>query len=210
MSAASAATASAEPPEPTSAGAEQRAVPAHARQLAAQLSTLFEHDTAIVQRLNDAHHRLHDANQRLYSGLAPDAFGLIYNGAAATATGTSQIAALIRNGGPTTNSAMLEALQQIHWQIHRAFCAYQHAAEQRRELAVGRRASQQLTRALCTAGWSATRRGTPTCTSSPGPIADRRSTRIVATTPLGSQPEPLHAATLSRSSKRSRTPALHR
>jgi hypothetical protein len=42
------------------------------------------------------------------------------------------------------------------WKIHRAFCAYQHASEQRRELAieVGER-SQELTQALCAAGWSA-------------------------------------------------------
>ncbi len=51
---------------------------------------------------------------------------------------------------------MLEALQQIHWQIHRAFCAYQHAAEQRRQLAIDvGELSQQLTQALCAAGWSA-------------------------------------------------------
>ena len=55
-----------------------------------------------------------------------------------------------------------------------------------------------------------TRRDTPTCTNSPGPNFDRRSTWIVATTPLSGQPEPLHAATLSRPSRRSRTYALHR
>jgi hypothetical protein len=50
----------------------------------------------------------------------------------------------------------LEALQQIHRQIHRAFCAYQHAAEQRRQLAIDvGELSQQLTQALCAAGWSA-------------------------------------------------------
>ena len=43
------------------AGAEHRAVPAHARQLAAQLSTLFDRDVEIVKRLNDAHHRLQRA-----------------------------------------------------------------------------------------------------------------------------------------------------
>jgi hypothetical protein len=144
------------PTAATPTGASDRPVPPHAHQLAAQLSTLFEHDAAIVQRLNDAHRRLRDANERLYSELAPDAFGLIYDGTAATATGTSPIAALIHNGRPDANNPMLEALQQIHWQIHRAFCAYQHACEQRRRLAVDvGELSQQLTRALCTAGWSA-------------------------------------------------------
>ena len=37
-----------------------------------------------------------------------------------------------------------------------AFCAYQHAAEQRRQLAVDvGELSQQLTQTLCAAGWSA-------------------------------------------------------
>jgi hypothetical protein len=47
-------------------------------------------------------------------------------------------------------------LHHVHWQIHRAFCAYQHAAEQRRQLAIDiGELSQQLTQALCAAGWSA-------------------------------------------------------
>lgn len=51
---------------------------------------------------------------------------------------------------------ILDAPQQIHWQIHRAFCAYQAAAEQRRQLAVEvGEISQQLADALCAAGWSA-------------------------------------------------------
>ena len=47
-------------------------------------------------------------------------------------------------------------LHHVHWQIHRAFCAYQHACEQRRQLAVevGEH-SQQLIDTLCAAGWSA-------------------------------------------------------
>jgi hypothetical protein len=50
---------------------------------------------------------------------------------------------------------MLETLQQVHWQIDRAFCAYQDACEQRRQLAVEvGECSQQLTDALFAAGWS--------------------------------------------------------
>jgi hypothetical protein len=47
-------------------------------------------------------------------------------------------------------------LPDLHWQIQRAFCAYQDAAEQRRQLAVDvGEIAQQLTDALTTAGWTA-------------------------------------------------------
>jgi hypothetical protein len=47
-------------------------------------------------------------------------------------------------------------LPDLHWQIHRAFCAYQDAAEQRRQLAVDvGELAQQLTDALTAAGWTA-------------------------------------------------------
>jgi hypothetical protein len=110
----------------------------------------------IVERLNDAHHRLAQANEQLYTGLAPDAFGLAHHDAGAAAIGISPIASLIRDGRPTANSPMLETLQRIHWQIHRALCAYQAASEQRRQLAVDvGELSQQFTDALRAVGWSA-------------------------------------------------------
>lgn len=43
------------------------AVPARARALAAQLAGLFETDQQIVVALNDAHHRLAAANDRLWT-----------------------------------------------------------------------------------------------------------------------------------------------
>lgn len=137
-------------------GGDDGAVLVHARELAARLSALFERDVEIVKRLNDAHHRFDNANERLDSGLAPDAFGLIYDGAAAAAIGTSPIAALIRDGGPAANSQTLETLKHARWQIHHGFCQYQSASEERRQLAfeVGE-LSQQLTDALAAAGWSA-------------------------------------------------------
>jgi len=47
-------------------------------------------------------------------------------------------------------------LPGLHRQIHRAFCAYQDAAEQRRQLAVDvGEIAQQLTDALTAAGWTA-------------------------------------------------------
>jgi hypothetical protein len=124
-------------------------------ELAACLSALFARDVEIVERLNDAHHRLADANELLWSRLAPDAFGLIYDGAPAAAIGTSQIAALIRDGGPAANSQVLAYLQNVHWTIRSGFRAYQAACEERRQLAfdVGE-LSRQLTDALSAAGWS--------------------------------------------------------
>lgn len=139
-----------------SAVTDDRAVPAHARELAAQLSALFQRDVEIVTQLNDAHHRLDNANERLFSGLAPDAYGVLYHDAAAAGIATSPIAALIRDGGLAANSAMLEALQHVRWTIHLAFCRYQFACEERRQLAVEvGKLSHQLTHALCAAGWSA-------------------------------------------------------
>jgi len=92
-------------------------VPARARELAARLSALFERDVEIVGRLNDAQSRLRDANERLWSGLAPEAFGLMYDGA--VPAGQSQIAKLMGDarsvGGPDTDTVVLGALQQIHY-----------------------------------------------------------------------------------------------
>jgi hypothetical protein len=133
-------------------------VPARARELAARLAALFERDVEIVGQLNDAQQRLHRANDRLWSGLAPDAFGLIYDGAATA--GHSQIATLIEevSSGAERGSrtAVLKALQDAHWQLHRGFCQYQSACQERRQLAfdVGE-LSQQLTEALTGAGFSA-------------------------------------------------------
>jgi hypothetical protein len=108
-------------------------VPAHARELAARLSALFEKDRGIVVRLSGAQRRLRHSNDRLRSGVAPDTFG------------------------PTCDEsgvAVLPALGEIHWQIHRAFCEYQQACEERRQLAVevGELAAG-LTDALCAAGF---------------------------------------------------------
>ena len=102
------------------------AVPAHARELAARLSALFEKDSRIVARLSRAQRRLRHANDRLRL-VTPDAFGPIE---------------------PGPGVAVLAALPEIHWQVHRAFCEYQSACEERRQLAAG------LTDALCAAGFS--------------------------------------------------------
>jgi len=127
-------------------------VPAGARELAARLSALFERDAEIVARLNDAQQRLCDANERLWSGVSPDGWGLMYDGAAPS--GTSQIATLVDDTGSQT--VLLGALQDAHWAIHRAFLVYQFACEERRQLAVDvGELARQLTEVLCAVGWSA-------------------------------------------------------
>jgi hypothetical protein len=134
------------------AGAEQL-VPDQARELAARLCELFEHDCVIVARLNDAHRRHSEANERLWCGLHPDALALIHNEAAPA--GRSQIAGLISSAGDP-EAAVLCALQQAHWQIHYGFHQYQTACEERRQLAVEvGELSQQLTEVLICAGFSA-------------------------------------------------------
>ena len=136
----------------STAGRRGAKVPAEARALAVRLAALFVADCEIVARLNDAQRRLRAANERLWSGLAPDAFALIYDGAAPA--GASQIAGLLTPAGPQT--ALLSALQDAHWTIHGAFGAYQSACEQRRQLAVEvGELSIKLTEALRAAGWSA-------------------------------------------------------
>lgn len=52
------------------------AVPARARALAARLAGLFETDQQIVARLNDAHHRLAAANDRLQTDPVVDPLGV--------------------------------------------------------------------------------------------------------------------------------------
>jgi hypothetical protein len=133
--------------------ASGRAVPARARELAARLGVLFGRDVEIIERLGDAQRRLRVANERLSSGLAPDAIGV-------TPAGKGQILKLMSDalsgGGPGSEAAVLRALGEIHWRVHHAFCQYQRACEERRQLAfdVGE-LSHQLTEVLCAAGWTA-------------------------------------------------------
>jgi hypothetical protein len=137
-------------------------VPARARQIAARLSALFQRDVEIVERLNDAQRRLRGANDRLWAGLHPDALGLVYDGAGRGGPGgsaiTQRMAVAVEAGGGRrrVETVVLEALQEAHWQIHRGFCEYQSASEQRRQLAVDvGELSQQLVDELTASGWSA-------------------------------------------------------
>src|ERR1019366_192893 len=129
-----------------------RVVPALARELAAQLSALFERDVTIVGRLSDAQYRLTDANERLCSGLSPGAFGLLRDGAGPA--GSSQIAALM-DGVCAGEAAVLAVLEQIHWSIHRGFCDYRAACEERRQLDVDvGEITAKFIEVLCGAGFS--------------------------------------------------------
>lgn len=67
------------------------------------------------------------ANDRLSSGLHPDALGLVYDGAATAGQGSSAIAEgvvdAVRACGlaAEVEAALLGELQEVHWAIHRAF-----------------------------------------------------------------------------------------
>lgn len=131
--------------------------PVFARELAGRLSVLFERDGEIARRLNDAGRRLRDANERLWSGLSPDAFGLVYDGAAPA--GVSGVAVLVSDalcsGRSGSETAVLGALARAHWTIDRAFQDYQTAAEERRQLAadIGE-VIRRFVDVLVAAGWS--------------------------------------------------------
>jgi hypothetical protein len=139
------------------------AVPEVARQLAAQLAETFEHDRQLAEQQNAAQHRLEAANAKLWSGLHPDALGLLYDDTAAVGAyeGASVIAGqmleALRSGLPAAEveAAVLPTLQEAHWTIHRAFGDYQRGCEDRRQLAadVGELIAA-FTAELIVAGWS--------------------------------------------------------
>ena len=60
------------------AESDMRSVPERARELAGRLSVLFERDVELVARLNDAHHCLRDANERLLCGSASEVHWAIH------------------------------------------------------------------------------------------------------------------------------------
>ena len=143
-------------------------VPAGARAVASELAPLFTKDQELARRLNDAQSRLRNANARLWSGLHPDALGLLYDTTDATAiqpdipTHSEVIAAVLdqrRGGGDrqVEETAALAIMQEIHWTVHRAFVDYQSASEERRQLAVEvGELGHRLIDALTAAGWTDT------------------------------------------------------
>ncbi len=135
-------------------------VPEAAQRLAAELGDAFETDRELAERLNACQGRLQAANDRLWSGLHPDALGLVYDGAvvgqaaSAVAEGVSDA---VRAGGAAAEveASVLSELQQVHWTIHRAFCEYQQLGEDRRHLAaeIGELIAAFVS-SLVAAGWS--------------------------------------------------------
>lgn len=119
----------------------ERAVSEAARRLAGELVQAFRQDQALAERQADAQHRWQAANERLWSGVDPDALGVVYANAADAAAGSSEVIGALRDAldgglpGAEVQAAVLAALQQVHWTLHRAFCDYQTLCEDRRHLA---------------------------------------------------------------------------
>ncbi|MHB1568249.1 MAG: hypothetical protein ACYC0H_03500 [Solirubrobacteraceae bacterium] len=141
----------------------ERRVSEQARQLAGRLAEAFDHDQRLAVRQNDALGRLRAGNEQLWSGLHPDALGLLNDDTAAEAigAGSSVIAGLvsdsIRFGHSVieAESVLLPKLQEVHWAIHRAGWDYQQASEDRRHLAaeIGE-LSARLVSELTAVGWA--------------------------------------------------------
>jgi len=117
-------------------------VPEAARQLAGRLAEAFEQDRGLAEQLNDCQDRLRAGNGQLWSGVHPDALGLLYDDAAVGVyDGASVITGgmidALRAGLPAAEveAAALLGLQEAHWAIHRAFSDHQRISEDRRHLA---------------------------------------------------------------------------
>jgi hypothetical protein len=80
-------------------------VPETAGRVAAELADAFETDRGLAERLTGAQHRLQAANDRLWSGLHPDALGLVYDGAATAGQGASAIGEGVVDGVRAGSSA---------------------------------------------------------------------------------------------------------
>ncbi|MHB1569203.1 MAG: hypothetical protein ACYC0H_08365 [Solirubrobacteraceae bacterium] len=140
-----------------------RRVPERARQLAGRLAEAFDYDQRLAVRQSAALDRLREGNEQLWSGLHPDALGLLNDDTSAEAIGegSSVIAGLVSDSirfGHSVAEAeavLLPKLQEVHWTIHRAVCNYQQASEDRRHLAaeIGE-ASAQLVLELTAVGWA--------------------------------------------------------
>jgi hypothetical protein len=141
-------------------------VPDAARQFAGRLADAFEQDQRIAEQQNACQHRLQAANGQLWSGLHPDALGLLYDdthavGIAEPATVRSQITAVMADarragaGEEEVETVVLRAVQEVHWTIHRAFSEHQRLGEDRRHLAaeIGELIAGMVAE-LVAAGWT--------------------------------------------------------
>ena len=141
-------------------------IPEAARRHAGRLAEAFERDRQLAESQGEALGRLRAANGELWSGLHPDALGLIYDdthadGIRDQGQAGSRVTAVIADarhqgaGDEQIETAALQAVQEIHWAIHRAFCDYQTISEDRRHLAaeIGELIAGLVTE-LTAAGWS--------------------------------------------------------
>ena len=105
-----------------------------ARHIAAKISLAFDRDQELAVALNEAQQRLQAANEKLWRGLHPDGLAAVYGHLPQFEM--VQLEASLDNGSEVLSSPdPLGAIQEVYWEIHRAFNAYQHAAEDRRMLA---------------------------------------------------------------------------
>ena len=128
-----------------------RPAPDRARRLAGELELRFAQDAKLARKLNDAHHRLLRANDRLWWGLHPDGMAAVYG-----EHPTAVEAAFTRNRSKILGAPdPIREAQHVHWTIHHAFRDYQTAAERRHQLTaqIGELAREFVT-TLVAAGWS--------------------------------------------------------
>jgi hypothetical protein len=122
-----------------------------AAKLAALLVQRFSEDAELAKRLAAAQERLMRANDRLWWGLHPDGLAAVYgeDRSAVDVAFAENRSEVLGADDP------LAAVQHVHWNIRKAFIAYQSAAEERRQLAadVGE-TIRQFVDELLASGWS--------------------------------------------------------
>ena len=105
-----------------------------AQQLAEELSRSFSADSELAGRLAAAGQKLRAANERLWSGLAPEGLQAIYGDH--PQFDAIQLEAAVDSRSEVLESAdLLGELQKVHWEIHRAYGEHQEISEDRRHLA---------------------------------------------------------------------------
>jgi len=125
-----------------------------AQDIAAKVSRAFDRDQQLAVALNEAQQRLQAANDRLWRDCTPDGLAAVYGDLPQFET--VQLEASLDNRSEVLSSSdPLGAIQEVYWEIHRAFIAYQHAAEDRRMLAtdIGE-LIRELVAELQTVGWT--------------------------------------------------------
>ncbi|MGH2930344.1 MAG: hypothetical protein ACRDL8_19225 [Solirubrobacteraceae bacterium] len=119
-------------------------VPEHVRRVAGRLAEAFDSDQQLAQRQNQALARLRDGNGQLWSGLDPEALGLLYDDTHAVGDPRRGDDSQPGHRGDrrcpqrrcddhAVETAVVRVVQELHWTIHRALSDYQQASEDRRQ-----------------------------------------------------------------------------